>query len=75
MFDKIKEYFQEGTKMSFTRLASGAVIATGLLIALVEVIAYLFDHSIEVHSGLVGELVFGGLGAKVVQKSYETKQD
>lgn len=76
MFNKLKEYFSEGTKKSFTRLAAGTIIATGCLIALVECGFYLFDHEVEIHTALIGELIGFGLGGKVIQKRFEkTKAD
>lgn len=70
---KLLSFFQEGTDESFGRLASGVVIAAGVLIAFYEVIVYTCDMSHEVHTGLILELIGTGMLGKVSSKWLEGK--
>lgn len=66
-------FFEEepGVK-SFVRLASSVLIATGCLIAIIEVNYYMYalmhDKEYDVHVALIDGLVMSGLGSKVAQK-------
>ena len=69
-------FFEEkaGVK-SWTRLISTLPIATGCLIALLEInYAMWFNNAYVVHTGLIDSLVVGGFGAKVIQKIFAEKK-
>ena len=70
--DKITGFFYETpTEKSWTRLKMSIIIAVGLLIALIEIIAHIFVESVVIHETLILGLVGIGAGAKVTQKFAE----
>ena len=73
MKDKLLAFFQVGTPESFGRLASGVLVAAGVLIALMEVVYSFWVNDFPIHTGLILELVLIGKGGKVASKYLESK--
>lgn len=71
-------FFKEKPNVwSFTRLASGVVIAIGCLIALLEINYYFYavmhEKTYEIHTMLIDGLILAGFGGKVTQKIFGEK--
>jgi hypothetical protein len=72
-------FFQEKPNVwSFTRLASGVIIALGCIIALLEVNYYFYsimhDKTYEIHTMLIDGLILAGIGGKITQKIFGEKE-
>ena len=72
---KIIGFFEESAgQKSFTRLASGIIIAFALLWGTVEVATHCFKSDFIIHTELILGTLAIGITGKVAQKRYESDQ-
>lgn len=71
---KFSNFLKEGTEESFGRLSSAALIATAILIAIMEVNWKLFNPNFIIDTPLIIELALVGMGVKVWGKYAEKKE-
>ena len=69
----IGAFFEKEGVVSWTRSMMTIIIASAILIALVEVGYSLFDNSYDIHETLILSMLGIATGGKVTKKAFESK--